>query len=152
MKMLQELEEHIEGEKRNKRHKNLIEMRRGMLHSQLINEQMKGAQELREDTAQKMKTIELTEEERQQRKELRYEIWETKVGKTRRITETIEEMGWGKRKLKSKITFVRVDFQHVHGEHIQIKEGRQNKGYTEGKTSRVLAGSTREIKKGNDHR
>ena len=94
--MLQELEEHIEGEKRNKRHKNLIEMRRGMLHSQLINEQMKGAQELREDTAQKMKTIELTEEEREQRKELRYEIWEAKVEKKKKITETekmITEIG-----------------------------------------------------------
>ena len=37
------------------------EKRGGMLHSQLIGEQMKGAQELREDTAQKMKTIELRE-------------------------------------------------------------------------------------------
>ena len=35
-----------------------------MLHSQLIGEQMKGAQEFRADTMQKMKTIELTEEEK----------------------------------------------------------------------------------------
>ena len=38
-----------------------------MLHSQLIGEQMKGAHELREDTAQKMKNIELTEGEIQKR-------------------------------------------------------------------------------------
>ena len=53
IKMLQESEEHIEGEKRNKGHKNPIEIGRGMLHNQLIGEQMKGAHELREDTAQK---------------------------------------------------------------------------------------------------
>ena len=64
---------------RNKQNKSPIEIRRGMLHSQLIDEQMKGAHELREDTAQKMKTIELTEEEIQERKELRCEIWEAKV-------------------------------------------------------------------------
>ena len=64
-----------------------------MLHSQLIGEQMKGVQELRADTAQKMKTIELTEEERQKREELRYEMREAKVGKNKRITETMEEMG-----------------------------------------------------------
>ena len=40
-----------------------------MIHSQLIGEQMKGTQELREDTAQKMKTIEFTDEEIQKRKE-----------------------------------------------------------------------------------
>ena len=100
--MLPELEEHIEGEKRDKRHKNLIEIRRGMLHIQLIGEQMKGAQELRDDTAQKMKTIELTEEERQKRKELRYEIWEAKVEKSKSLTETMAGMGWGKGKLKRK--------------------------------------------------
>ena len=49
---------------------------------------MKGAQELREDTAQKMKTIALTEEESPQRKELRYEIWEAKVEQRKRITHT----------------------------------------------------------------
>ena len=59
----------------------------GMLHSQLIGEQMKGAQELGEDTAQKMTTIKLTEEERQQRKERRYEIWEAEVEKRKRITD-----------------------------------------------------------------
>ena len=32
-------------------------------------------------------------------------------------------------------------------EHIQVKEEKQNKGYTEGKTNRILAGSTREIEK-----
>ena len=41
-------------------------------------------------------------EERQQRGELGYETWEAKVEKRKRITETIEEMGWGERKLKSK--------------------------------------------------
>ena len=40
-----------------------MEIRRGMLHSQLIGEQMRGVHKLREDTAQKMKTIELTKEE-----------------------------------------------------------------------------------------
>ena len=58
----------------------MSEIRGGMLHSQLIGEQMKGAQELKADTAQKMKPIELTEEERQEREELRYEIWEAKIG------------------------------------------------------------------------
>ena len=44
-----------------------------MLHGQLIGKQMKGAQELEADTAQKMKTIELTEEERQRKKQdMRY--------------------------------------------------------------------------------
>ena len=68
-----------------------------MLHSQLIGEQMKGAQEFKADTAQKMKTTELTEEERQEREELRYEIWEARIGKNKRATETMEEMGWKKR-------------------------------------------------------
>ena len=101
--MLQELEAHIEGEKRSKGGKNVSEIRRGMLHSQLIGEQMKGAQEFKADTAQKMKTIELTEEERQEREELRYEIWEAKIGRNKRATETIEEMGWGKKKLKGRV-------------------------------------------------
>ena len=44
-----------------------------MLHSQLIGKQMKGAQELKADTAQKMKTIERAEEERQRKKaDMRY--------------------------------------------------------------------------------
>jgi hypothetical protein len=51
--MLQELEGHIEGKKEDKGDKNTTEIRRGMLHSQLIGEQMKGAQELRADTMQK---------------------------------------------------------------------------------------------------
>ena len=58
--MLQELERHIEGKKEDKGNKSTTEIRRGMLHSQLIGVQMKGAQELRADTMQKMKTIELT--------------------------------------------------------------------------------------------
>ena len=74
-----------------------------MLHSQLIGEQMKGAQELKADTAHKMKTIELTEEERQEREEVRYEIWETKTRKQKGAMETIEEMGWGKKKLKGRV-------------------------------------------------
>ena len=95
--MLQELEEHIEGRKRSKGGKDISEIRRGMLHSQLIGEQMKGAQELKADTAYTMKTIELTEEERQEREEARYEIWETKIRKQKRAMETIEEMAWEKR-------------------------------------------------------
>jgi hypothetical protein len=51
--MLQELERHVEGKRRSKGNKNIVEIRRGMLHSQLIGEQMKGAQELRADTMQK---------------------------------------------------------------------------------------------------
>ena len=72
--MLQELEEHIEGKKRSKGGRNIAEIRRGMLHSQLIGEQMKGAQEFKADTAYKMKTIELTEEEQKEREETRYGI------------------------------------------------------------------------------
>ena len=77
IKMPQELEKHmhIEGKKRSKGNKNISEIRRGMPHSQLIGEQMRGAQELKADTAHKMKTIELTEEERQEREEARYEIY-----------------------------------------------------------------------------
>ena len=45
--MLQELERHVEGKKGSKGNKNITEIRRGMLHSQLIGEQMRGAQELR---------------------------------------------------------------------------------------------------------
>ena len=40
---------------------------------------MRGAQELKADTAQKMKTIKLTEEEKQEREKARYEIWETNI-------------------------------------------------------------------------
>ena len=68
MKMLQELEAHIEGKGKNKRGKRASEISRGMLHSQLIGEQTKGAQELKADTVQKMKTVELTEGERQEKK------------------------------------------------------------------------------------
>ena len=67
VRLLQELERHAEGKKGNKGNKNIAEIRRGMLHSQPIGEQMRGAQELKADTAQKMKTMELTEEERQER-------------------------------------------------------------------------------------
>ena len=81
----------------------MSEIRGGMLHSQLIGEQMKGAQELKADTAQKMKPIELTEEERQEREELRYEIWEAKIGRHKRATGTMEEMGWGKKKLNGRV-------------------------------------------------
>ena len=51
--MPQEPERHVEGKKRSKGNKNIAEIRRGMLHSQLIGEQMRGAQELKADTAQK---------------------------------------------------------------------------------------------------
>ena len=51
--MLQELERHVDGEKRGKGNKGIVEIRRGMLHSQLIGEQMRGAQELKADTMQK---------------------------------------------------------------------------------------------------
>ena len=61
---------------------------------------MKGAQELRADTMQKMKTIELTEEEKQEREKARYEIWETKIRKQKEIKETMEGMGWENQKLK----------------------------------------------------
>ena len=44
-------------------------------------------------------------------------------------------------KLKSKGTEQRED------EHVQAKEEKQNKGYTKERTSRILVGSTREIKK-----
>ena len=71
-----------------------------MLHSQLVREQMKGAQELKADTAYKMKTIELTEEEQKEREEVRCEIWEANIRKQKRARETIEEMGWGKNMLK----------------------------------------------------
>ena len=91
--MLQELERHIEGKKRSKGNKNIAEIRRGMLHSQLIGEQMRGAQELKADTAQKMKTMELTEQERQEREEARYGIWETNIRKQRRAKKTTKEMG-----------------------------------------------------------
>ena len=66
IRMLQELERHVEGKKRSKGNKNIAEIRRGMLHSQLIGEQMGGAQKLKADTTQKMKTIKLTEEEKQE--------------------------------------------------------------------------------------
>ena len=46
IEMLQELERHVEGEKRSKGNKSIVEIRRGMLHSQLIGEQMRGAQKL----------------------------------------------------------------------------------------------------------
>ena len=64
---------------------------------------MRGAQELKADTAQKMKTVELTEEERQEREEARYEIWETNIIKQRRAKETTKEIGWGKQKLKGRV-------------------------------------------------
>ena len=63
IQMLQQLEKPIEGGKINKEYESSMEIRRGMLHSQLIGEQMRGVRKLREDTAQKMKTIELTKEE-----------------------------------------------------------------------------------------
>ena len=90
--MLQELERHVEGKRRSKGNKNIVEIRRGMLHSQLIGEQMRGAQKFKADTAQKMKTIELTEEEKQEREKARYEIWETNIRKQRKTKETMEEL------------------------------------------------------------
>ena len=81
MRMLQELERHVEGKNRNTGNKDIEEIRRGMLHSQLIGEQMRGAQELKADTAQKMKTLKLTEEEKQEREKVRYEIWEANIRK-----------------------------------------------------------------------
>ena len=100
VKMLQELEKHIEGEKRNKGHKSVTEIRRGMLHSQMIGEQMKGAHELGEDTAQQPKTIELIKDQIQERKELRYKVWEAKIKRNKSLTEMLVEIGWGKMKLK----------------------------------------------------
>ena len=126
IKMLRELERHIEGKKRDKGNKSIAEIRRGMLHSQLIGEQMKGAQELRADTAQKMKTIELTEEERQEREKARYEIWETKIRKQRKTKETMEEMGWGNQKLRR-----RVEKKSERKE--QITEKQQRKTHTKKK-------------------
>ena len=64
---------------------------------------MRGAQKFKADTAQKMKTIELTEEEKQEREKARYEIWETNIRKQRKTKETMEEMGWGKQKLRGRV-------------------------------------------------
>jgi hypothetical protein len=47
-----------------------------------------------------MKTIELTEEEKKEREKARYEIWETKIRKQKKIKETMEEMGWENQKLR----------------------------------------------------
>ena len=71
-----------------------------MLHSQMIGEQMKGAHELGEDTAQQPKTIELIKDQIQERKELRYKVWEAKIKRNKSLTEMLVEIGWGKRKLK----------------------------------------------------
>ena len=102
--MLQELERLVEGKKRSKGNKkSIVEIRRGMLHSQLIGEQMRGAQKTEADTKQKMKTIKLTEEEKQEREKARYEIWETNIRKQRKAKETMKEMGWGKQKLRGRV-------------------------------------------------
>ena len=50
-----------------------------------------------------MKTIKLTEEEKQEREEARYEIWETNIRKRRKAKETTAEMGWGKQKLRGRV-------------------------------------------------
>ena len=139
IKMLRELERHIEGKKIDKGNKSIAEIRRGMLHSQLIGEQMKGAQELRADTAQKMKTIELTEEERQEREKARYEIWETKIRKQRKTKETMEEMGWGNQKLKKRT--------EEKSEWKEQKIQQQGKTHTQKSNMRTLTGVKKAIKK-----
>ena len=111
-----------------------------MLHSQLIGEQMRGAQELKADTAQKMKTIKLTEEERQEREEARYEIWETNIRKQRRAKETTKEMGWGKQKLRG-----RVEKKKERKE--QITEKQQGGIYPRKGSTRTLTGNGKEVKK-----
>ena len=71
-----------------------------------------------------MKTIKLTEEERQEREKARYEIWETNIRKQRNPKETMEEMGWGKQKLKG-----RVEKKSEWKE--QITEKQQDKTHTQ---------------------
>ena len=137
IKMLQELEGHIEGKKEDKGDKNTTEIRRGMLHSQLIGEQMKGAQEFRADTMQKMKTIELTEEEKKEKEKARREIWETKIRKQKRIKETMEEMGWENQKLKGR---KRKD------EGKEQKTEQQGRKYTQKSNTRIMTGIKKEIK------
>ena len=134
------MERHVEGKKRSKGNKSIVEIRRGMLHSQLIGEQMRGAQKLEADTTQKMKTIKLTEEEKQEREKARYEIWETNIRKQRKAKETMKEMGWGKQKLRG-----RVEKKGERRE--QIIEKQQEKMYPKKDSVRTLTGNRKEIKK-----
>ena len=99
---------------------------------------MRGAQELKADTAQKMKTMELTEEERQERKEARYEIWETNIRKQRRAKETTKEMGWEKQKLKGRVKKKR-EWKE------QIIEKQQETTYPRKGNIRTLTGNGKEI-------
>ena len=44
--------------------------------------------------------MELTKEEIQERKELKYKLWEAKVERNKRLTETLDEIGWGGKEAK----------------------------------------------------
>ena len=101
---------------------------------------MKGAQELKSDTAYKMKTIELTEEERQEREEARYEIWEANIRKHKRARETTEEMGWETKKLKGQV-------EKKKERKEQTTENQQERIYPERSTTGVLTGNRKEVKR-----
>ena len=101
---------------------------------------MVGAQKLKADTTQKMKTIKLTEEEKQEREKARYEIWETNIRKQRRAKETTKEMGLGKLKLRG-----RVEKKREWKE--QITEKQQEEMYSKKGSIRTLTGNRKEIKK-----
>ena len=82
----------------------------------------------------------VTEEERQEREEARYEIWETNVRKQRRAKETTKAMGWGKQKLRG-----RVEKKRERKE--PITEKQQEKMYPRKGSIRTLTGNGKEIKK-----
>ena len=101
---------------------------------------MGGAQKLKADTTQKMKTIKLTEEEKQEREKARYEIWETNIRKQRKAKETMEEMGWGKQKLRGRV-------EKKGEKREQITENQQEKIYPKKDSVRTLTGNRGKIKK-----
>ena len=90
-----------------------------------------------------MKTIKLTEEEKQEREKARYEIWETNIRKQRKAKETMKEMGWGKQKLRG-----RVEKKGERRE--QITEKQQEKIYPKKDSVRTLTGNRERNKKGED--
>ena len=97
------MERHVEGEKRSKGNKSIVEIRRGMLHSQLIGEQMRGAQKLegRHNTKDENNKANRRRKTRKGKGKIRN--MGNKHKETEKSKRNNEEMGWGKQKLRGRV-------------------------------------------------